>query len=397
MLPDDCSIQFNEVAVAALRDVVGQFQRQGRIGPDWDHLHLRHTTAQRFTEEGDLIECEVEGHLTLCPSWQCGELGDNRIQDWNRWKHGKRIAALDDIEVKQGGELRSDEEIAAVSVSGLCPQARIAKLPEGRNPDFEVVLPDGRRAIAEVTMHTDGARRAVLRKSKRYACPDLANDWHIALLDNRFVGAYDGGNSFHVNSIQRTLAAELALAEVEQPDLNDHERIGKRCEDKISRAWTWERNGLNDTDPPLTVLIVGRSPAQNSEGGVVLSVAPSTFNLRQVVDTTGLISAVRQETASKLEKNQWGDTDAMKWLLIVLDDSRAATDLKDAFEFNDHQHDFTGAVPPGLDEVWVIAFDDGKLTVLRVVGSDWEYHPALPIPAKAMPGTSEAHWSWSSV
>lgn len=55
------------------------------------------------------------------------------------------------------------------------------------------------------------------------------------------------------------------------------------------------------------------------------------------------------------------------------------TDDGDLLECEDHQHDFSGITFPGIDEVWAVTFGDGKLTVLRVVGSNahWTYNSQL--------------------
>ena len=137
------------------------------------------------------------------------------------------------------------------------------------------------------------------------------------------------------------------------------------------------------------VRILHREPA-DGDGSVVLSVAPVTFNYTRAADTAGLIDAIQDRIAHKTDRDQWGDTADLKWLLIVLDDSKAADDLLRAFEFDDHQHDFAGIALHGLDEVWAIAFDDGHLTVLSLDGSGWEHHPAIPIFAETTPGTRQA-------
>ncbi|WP_419923748.1 hypothetical protein [Candidatus Poriferisocius sp.] len=347
-----------------------------------------------MAEDGSLVGCEANWQITVCPPWECGEPDDGGIQSWSRWRHNKRLGGSQNIKVTPRGQLRSDEELAAFSILALHPQAQIAKLPEQGNPDFEVTLPDGQRALAEVTMHTDGDRRALVRSSELHPCPKLANVWHVVLVDNRFVENYRDGNAFSVRSVQKTLAAALARTEAEGSQLDDYRQVAKLCEDEINWAWQWERGSYQSIDPPLSVTVVHREPV-DGDGGVVLSTALVAFNFSQVVDAKGLVSAIQQETANKLDRNQWGDTTDWKWLLIVLDDSKAADDLLGAFEFDDHQHDFTDIAFPGLEEVWAIAFEDGNLTILRFTNSVHECHQNLPVPAAPKQRPRVARWSQS--
>ena len=69
------------------------------------------------------------------------------------------------------------------------------------------------------------------------------------------------------------------------------------------------------------------------------------------------------------------------WLVVVLDEGEAATQLRGVTEFDDAILDFSDITFPGIDEVWVVAFDDGKLTVLRCTesGTRWRLYRDLDV------------------
>ena len=226
----------NQAAISLLRALFIEAQGQGLFGPGWDHLHLGLKTGTRSTEGGSLTECDAHWQLTVCPGWKCGEPDDGGHRSWSRWRQDKHLGVSENIETATGGRLRSDKEMAAHSILAVHPQARISKLAEGSNPDFEVELPDGRRAIAEATMHTDGQRRALLRRSEPYRCPKLGSVWYVAVFDNRLVENYQDGNTFLVDAVQKNLAAVLARAEAGQSCIDDYETVGALCEEEIDRA-----------------------------------------------------------------------------------------------------------------------------------------------------------------
>ena len=223
--------------------------------------------------------------------------------------------------------------------------------------------------MVEVTTHPDEGRLELMAARKWHPRSALGNEWHVLALDSRFLESYASGNSFGVNSVAGTLADVLACAEAEEADLDNFDRVGGLCEAEIVRTWKWARNDLFDADPPLTLQIVDRNPAEAGKGGVWLWVAPGTHNLRKVVDVSDLAAAIQQCIDDKLDRNQWGDTPDQKWLVIVLDRGEPADQLREAFEFDDCRPEFSGLTFAGIDQVWVVAFDGGEFSVLRFTGS----------------------------
>lgn len=376
MLPSGTESKINEAAlsiVAALHDLFRQLLAQ-----DLDHVHIGYMSGGRFAEAGDLLECEVSYQLTVCPTGTCGEPDDGGIKEWNAWRSNKRLVG------QEGIEARSDEEMAAAAIRVLCEPQSIQKLPEranGRTPDFMVTLADGRRAGVEVTMHTDADRRALHRQGQTFSRSTLGNRWRVVAFDSRFLGSYDGGNSFNVKSLQKALAGALVRVEAGGGELDDYERITELCESEIARSWQWAKNEILEDGPPIRLAIIGREPAEPGQGSLNLSVAPCTLNFHKVVEISDLVSAIQERIEHKLNRNQWADTATdERWLVILLDGGAAATQLVESFEFEDHQHDFSGITFPGIDEVWAVTFCNGNLTVLRFVGSSahWEHRPKLP-------------------
>lgn len=379
MLSPELPAQINAAAMRWMTALLDNGQRLGLLGDDWDHAHISHTAGRRLTEETELLHCEVSLRLTVCPSWKCGEPADGGIESWSRWRQDRNLPALDRV----GG--RSDEEVAAAAIAALLPLAHIERLPEDgqkRTPDLSVALPDGREAVVEVTMHTDRHRRELLRAKNRFACSTLRNEWHVLAFDNRFLEEYANSNSFQVNSVQRTLCDVLARAEAESANLDDFDCINESCEAEVAREWKWKRGLHLEAEPPLSIQIIAREPVEAGNGGIRLSIAPCTFNFRNVIDVSDLITAVQESIDRKIARHQWGDTTSEKWLVIVLDGGGPSDQLLCAFEFDEQQPDLSGIEFPGIDEVWAVAFDAGSLTVLRFTGSGarWQRHPELPIP-----------------
>ena len=231
-------------------------------------------------------------------------------------------------------------------------------------------------------MHTDHAKRELLRVQKKYSCPVLGNEWHVIAYDSCLLAKYDGSNSFRVKDVEKTVAEVLARAEATEADLDNFDRIGELCEAEVARTWRWTRNNHLATHPPLTLRVIQRTPTVEGLGGVYLWLAPVTHNVRQVVDVSDLTAAIQQSIDHKLGRNQWGDTTDQKWLVIVLDGGEPEHQLLNTFELDEHQPDVGGLKFPGIDEVWAVAFEEGNLTVLRFIGSDtcWEYHHQIPAP-----------------
>lgn len=129
-----------------------------RLMSDWDHCHVSVSSMQRTSEDGALIEYQVSRQLVLCSKWTCGAPDDGGVASWQRWAPGKNIDILD------GADLRSDEELAVAAIRQVLPSAHIERLEEDgshRKADLLVESPDEGVAEAEVTMHTDHSRRQI--------------------------------------------------------------------------------------------------------------------------------------------------------------------------------------------------------------------------------------------
>ena len=353
-----------DAAASALLWALTELVRQLEFDPD--HWHFSHSTERRSAQDGDLVEYGVSFDLVVCPSWKCGAPDDGGVSSWSRWAYDKNLSLL------AGAKVRSDEEMAAAAIQKVIPQARIQKQGEEstrRTADFVVVLPDGTKADVETTMHTDGPRRQVAHGGSRRVGPELRNEWHVLAKGKRFLNDCAGDNTFQVKEVLRILAAVLSRVEDGKYGLADNARIGELCEQEVLLKWQWATNHALDSEPPLAVSILGRTPADRGRGGIHLTIATSVFHFSKVTDVSGLVSAVQQRIDHKLEKDQWGDTANSKWLVVVLDEGEAATQLKGVTEFDDSLLEFDGLAFPGIDEVWVVTFDDGKLTVLRFTGS----------------------------
>ena len=79
----------------------------------------------------------------------------------------------------------------------------------GRRPDFRLRLVDGSTVGVEVTMHTDGDRRALSKARHTERRADLAHEWHVQLTDTRYVQGYASGLSFSVKTVAKVIATEL--------------------------------------------------------------------------------------------------------------------------------------------------------------------------------------------
>ena len=346
--------------------------------PDWDHCHIHFSSTRRTSVDGELISYGVSYDFVVCPSWQCGAPADPGVSSWSRWAREKSPRVL------EGSAVRSDEELAAAAIRTVIPLARIEKLEVvgvGRTPDFTTVFPDGSSVAVEVTMHTDSGRRQV--SSARYRSVDagLRYDWYVHVHDQRLLNDYDGENSFPVKKVGAILAAVLVDVEQEDCELDDLASIGERCEREIDGKWQWARNDLLDQLPPLSVSIRHRGLAEGDRGSVDLRAATSVFHFSKVTAVSALVSAVQQCIDNKQAKDQWGDTANPKWLVVVLDGGEAATQLVGVTEFDDKDLDFSEIIFPELDEVWAVAFEDGKITVLRCTRSDppWRLYRNLPV------------------
>lgn len=114
-----------------------------------------------------------------------------------------------------------------------------------------------------------------------------------------------------------------------------------------------------------------------------MSVGSAVHQFSRVTDVSALVAAVQRGIDDKSAKGQWGDTVQPKWLVVVLDEGEAAMQLIGACELEDETLDFSEITFPGIDEVWVVAFDDGQITVLRCARSDppWRLYRMLQADA----------------
>ncbi len=345
-----------------------------------DHLHLSYIVGQRFTEQGDQNEHSVSVELVVCPGGVCGAPDDGGVPAWSDWASDRGLRVL------EGSQVRSDEEMAAAAIRAVIPEARIEKLPPGarRRADFGVLLPEGRSAEVEATMHTDGGRRGVRKARSRLAIPGLAHDWHVVLQDNRLLNDYSGDNAFSVNEVREVLAEVLARVENDEFGPAVDAPTEAICEQEIDRQWQWSRNDMLVSEPPLKVSIVSKEPAGAGGGSLHVTTATSVSHFSKVTDVSALVSAVQQSIDRKLERDQWDGKANSRWLVVVLDEGEAATQLLGVTEFDDSLLDFGGITFPRIDELWVVAFGDGRLTVLRCTGPDcrWRLYRDLNIESE---------------
>lgn len=335
-----------------------------------DNVRLSFAIDLRITEEGDVVESSLSAQLAGAPD-------DGGVRSWNQWAGDKGLRVL------KGDDVRSDEEMAAAAVRAVIPEAGIEKLPQGarRVTDFRVVLPDASAAEVEATMHTDGGRRGVANARGRQPVSGLAHHWHVLVGDNRYLNDYSGGNAFPVKEVRRALAEVLTQVENEGLGLADNARIEARCEEEIGRRWRWATNELRESEPPLKISVLGREAAGTGGGSLRITPATSAFHFSRVTDVSALVSAVQRSIDHKLERNQWEGTADSKWLVVVLDEGEAATQLRGVSEFEDALLDFSDLTFSSIDEVWVVAFEGGRLTVLRCLegGSRWCLYRDLDI------------------
>ena len=357
---------------------MARLEADQRLPAVWNHIHVSGSHTLRSSEERAWLEYGAEIDLVVCSSGECGAPADPGVSSWTRWarEHGFHVPA--------GPKLRSDEELAAVAIGRVIPQAQVDKLAEtgpGRTADFAVTLADGRRAAVEATMHTDGGRRQVSAVRYRSRDAGLKHDWYVLAQDQRFLSDYDGEHSFPVMQVGELLTAALAEREREPGDLDDLDLVAARCEHALDRQWRWARNELLVRLVPLSLTIRRRAPKEGGGGNVDLTVSTAVHHFSRVTDVSALTAAVQRCIDDKLAKNQWGDTEDPKWLVVVLDEGEAATQLLGVTEFDDELLDFGAITFDGLDEVWAVAFQDGTITVLRCAKSDrpWCLHRRLTI------------------
>ncbi|MCY4616422.1 MAG: hypothetical protein OXC71_08550 [Chloroflexi bacterium] len=366
-----------QVSAGALGRLSALVREEPQIIEAANHLHLSYVVGQRFTEEGALTEHSVSVELVVCPEWECGAPDDGGVFSWSQWARDNGLRPL------KGGDVRSDEEMAAAAIRAVIPEANIKKRPHDiqRRADFGVLLPDGRTADVEATMHTDGDRRAVGNARNRRAVPGLKDDWQLLVRDNRLLKDYSGDNAFSVNEVRKVLAEVLARVENEEFGLADDARIEAICEQELDRQWRWPLNDVLESAPPLKVSILGREPAGAADGSLHITTATAVSHFSRVTDASAVVFAVQQSIDHKLERDQWDSTAASKWLVVVLDEGEAATQLRGVTEFDDALLDFRGITFPGIDEVWAVAFADGRLTILRCTGpgSRWCLYRNLDI------------------
>ena len=360
--------------------IVSQLAAMGSsvLGEDLDHGHWTINTGHRWTEEADLSNYEIDISLTLCSTWVCGKPDDGGIARWHQSPHSGKLVDRD------GQKARSDEELAALAIQKTFTDAKVWKIPESEGSlDVAVDFPErsnANDALVEVTMHTDRKRRELDKANPRRLFKELQRDWDIRFLDSRFIGSYDAVDILSLREISGMMVK--ALRQIEKDGLDDSDCITEACEQAIVDNWPRHLGFPVGIGAPLKVFEVTSEPAGGSVGSIRISVAPLTFNFRNVVDVSDLKTAIQTGINAKLAKNQWGETEKEKWLVIVLDNTEAATQLLgDAFAFEDHTPDFSDIQFGGIDEVWVVAFNDGTLTTLRFIASsaNWKHCPRVPV------------------
>lgn len=374
MLSSDLPDQINRAATASIAAVVERLLPG--VGPGFDHCHLALTSDHRWTEEGELIVYGVEINFTACTRETCLEPDDGGVGEWLQLPNRKVL--LD----TSGRSVRSDEAMTAAAIKSLLPECRVEKIPEeDGSTDLLVTFPDHRKALVEVTMHTDSGKRELQKAKPRSLRGDLLHDWHIRLLDARGKGWYGNDDELKVRELQPILLEAIERVERDGSDLDDQDII-KTCKRAITEHWHDPATEPDSERPPLAVISAEHYPAQRGTGSITVTIGPCTFNFRNVVDVTDLKSALQECINRKLAKDQWGDTPHRRWGAVVLDDSEAATQLVgDAFQFEDHPPDFSDLDLTGLDEVWAIALHDKKLTILRFMRSsdNWEHWVDLEV------------------
>jgi len=366
--------QVNELLLTRITATIELVQARFQ---DLNHLHLHYSSMHRISEDGALISIDAEFDFVACSSWECGAPADPGVSSWGRWAREK------DLRVLEGTVLRSEEELAAAAIRTVIPQAQIEKLEETgveRIHDFTVTLPDNSRVAVEVTMHTDGGRRRLSAARYRPVDAGLMHDWSVQVHDQRLLNDYAGDHSFPLKEVGEIVASVLAEVEREECELDDLSRIAERCEREIDRQWRWARNELLDLSP-LAVSIQRKGRDEGGEGRIDLSASTAVHHFSQVTDVSALATAIQQCIDDKLGRDQWGDADHPRWLMVVLDDGEAPTQLVGACEFEDESLDFSEIVFPGIDEVWAVAFRDETITILRCTRSDprWRIYRNLPV------------------
>lgn len=99
----------------------------------------------------------------------------------------------------------------------------------------------------------------------------------------------------------------------------------------------------------------------------------------RVTAISDLVSAVLQSIDHKLERAQRDGTAHARWLLVVLDEGKAATQSRSVTESDNALLNLDGITFPRIYKVWVVAFEGRKLTVLQFTGagSRWYLHRGL--------------------
>ncbi|MYC02431.1 MAG: hypothetical protein F4X58_10975 [Chloroflexi bacterium] len=328
---------------------------------EWDHGHLFLQSTRRTSKDAEFVSYGLAVQFLLCPSWMCGAPDDGGISAWSRWLSGRQFQTLGEA------SLRSDEQMAAAAIQSVTRAAQVEKLKEGHTggADFLVTLPDQSRAVAEVTMHTDPGRRRLNNVHGSKPNADLDHDWHLWIRDQRFPGDYGPEHAFPLKEVRELVTAALVRLEQGGADLDQIEDIEQFCEQEIDRQWQWSRGQQLEDTPPLGVTVAMRQPAPARTGRLDLKLSTAIHHFSQVTETAAVVAAVQECIDHKLAKNQWGDASEPKWLVVVLDEGEAATQLRGVEEFEEEALDFSGVTFTGLDEVWAVAFDEGRFTVLR--------------------------------
>ncbi len=375
--PDTDTIErINQAVLSHIYQLVAQ--GHDLLGEHLDHGHCNISSHHRWTEDAELLEYGISYDLMLCPPWVCGEQDDNGVAAWSKSPHSGRLTD------RQGRKARSEEELATVAIQKVCTDAKVWNIPENDGSvDLAIRFAKSRAsidALIEVTMHTDSGKRMLGKASRRQRFGELLKNWDIGFMDRRGVGSYDNVNAFSLKKVPAMLVDTLRQAE--ENNVDDVGHIAQACEEAIAHSWPQSDEAMIESERPLMVIEVASKLAEGNSGSIWVSVAPLTFNFRNVVDMTDLKSAIQARIDAKLVKDQWGDTEKKKWLVVILDDTEAATQLLgDAFEFEDHTPDFSDLQFHGLDEVWAVTFNDNELTILRFIESSaqWQHYARIPV------------------
>lgn len=211
-------------------------------------------------------------------------------------------------------------------------------------PDLEVVLGDGRVALVEITMSTEGARRSLYDEfdCKQWRLPGLDWVWSVVLSDH---SPERRARRRDVKTLVSGLVPVLGEIESQGGDPAEMVRNARSAVAQIA-APDWD--GLD--------VLRCRRPETGTIGGVRIRVAASYGGPVGSVDQ--LVADVRERVEDKTSKGQLAGHSGLKWLVIALDSGLASMQLEYAFGSEDDERwltEFAAIAYPSFDEVWAIS------------------------------------------